>query len=258
MPEPKDLTQPNSVTGTEGVENLDANGNPVVTEPVIDWENEGNPYRKRYADSQSQIQPLVGKLQEFAIYDHTTKTWKPKAQPMPAQAAEDFERVLEGYDPDFRKALDGYTDKKIKFALNEFQKESAFLSEYTSGVQASRGRAMEEFGGEFDFAKDGKMNSASPLYQLANEIVTNKYTIFNPDGTFQKYNNADAEYLATVEAYAILAKRSKQSPQNKGRLGAIKGQSSGAAAVKRQLSYDEYNKLPEAAKDAYDLAQTGG
>jgi hypothetical protein len=251
------LTPPNPADA-EGAENLDEKGQPIIpAEPQIDWEQDTNPYRKRYTDSQSQIQPLVRTLQQFAEFDHNTKTWKPKAPLTPAQA-EDFERVLEGYDPEFRKALDGYTDKKIKVALTEFQKESAFVSEFNSKMLAGRSKAMEDFGSEFDFAKDGKMNMQSPLYQLANEIVQNKYVVFNPDGTFNRYSTPDAEYLATVEAYAILSKRSKQPPQDKGKLGAIKGQTTGSAAVKKQLSYEEYNKLSDAEKDSYDSAQLGG
>ena len=73
---------------------------PVVEgQPVVDWELDDNPYKKRYGDSQSQVQPLVRTLQQFAEYDHNTKTWKPKTQTVTTQPiSEDFEKVLEGYD----------------------------------------------------------------------------------------------------------------------------------------------------------------
>ena len=135
------------------------------------------------------------------------------------------------------------------------------MNDYNSGVQASRSKAMEEFGADFGFAKDGKMNTASPLYQLANEIIVNKYAVFAPDGTFQKYTTPEAEYQATVEAYAILSKREKQAaaqPVNKNKLGAIQGPGSKAAGIKKALSYEEYNKLSSDEKDAYDLTQQGG
>ena len=262
MPEPI-VTSPNPADAADAA-NLDADGNPIApAQPQTDWENEANPYRKRYSDSQSQVQPLVRILQQFAEYDHNDKAWKPKTQAAPAQANsnEDFEKVLEGYDPEFKKALAGYTKAQIKSAIAESQKESAFLSEYNSGVQASRSKAMEEFGADFGFAKDGKMNTASPLYQLANEIITNKYAVFAPDGTFQKYTTPEAEYQATVEAYAILSKREKQAaaqPVNKNKLGAIQGPGSKAAGIKKALPYEEYNKLSSDEKDAYDLAQQGG
>ena len=252
------VTSPNPAD-VAGADNLDANGQPIVTQPVIDWDVDDNPYKKRYGDSQSQVQPLVRTLQQFAEYDHNTKTWKPKTTQAPViTQGEDFEKVLEGYDPEFRKALTGHTQKQINDALTEYRKESAFLSDYNSGVLANRSKAMEEFGDEFDFAKNGKMNTASPLYQLANEIVTSKYAVFNPDGTFAKYSVVEAEYMATVEAYAILAKRSKQQAPDKGKLTAIKGQGTGSAAVKGKLSYEEYNKLSTAEKDTYDLTQMGG
>lgn len=257
-----DSTQTNTES-TESQENQEAQEQQEQTnqqaQQQIDWEVDTNPYKKRYGDSQSQIQPLVRTLQQFAEYDHTTKSWKPKTQPTLTQPqGEDFEKILEGYDPDFRKALDGYTQKQIKDAINEYRKESAFLSEYNSGVLNNRSKAIEEFGDEFEFAKNGKMNVESPLYQLANEIIHSKYAIFNPDGTFAKYSTSEAEYLATVEAYAILAKRAKQQPPDKNKLNVIQGKGTKSAGVKKQLAYEEYNKLSEAEKDVYDLSQMGG
>ncbi len=254
----KDLTQLNA-DGTEKVENLDANGNPIVAEPVIDWENEANPYRKRYGDSQGQIQPLVRTLSQFAEYDHNTKTWKPKtAQVASVIGGEDFEKTLEGYDPEFKKALTGYTQKQIDSAITKFRQESVFMTEYNSQVTAARNKALEEFGDEFELSKGGKFNTESPLYKLANEILTAKYARFNPDGTFHSYATPDAEYLSTMEAYAIISKRVKQQPPDKGKLGAIQGKGTAAAGVKKVLTYEEYSKLTNEQKDTYDLSQTGG
>ena len=126
------------------------------------------------------------------------------------------------------------------------------MTEFNSQFTESRNRAISEFGGEFDFAKDGKFNTASPLYKLANEILTAKYAQFNPDGTFHKYNSPEAEYMATVEAYAIMAKRAKQAPPDKGKLNAIAGKGTKSAGVKGNLSYEEYSKLTDEQKDAYD------
>lgn len=255
----EDLTQVN--TETENPENQEQEGQEQTQETAeqqIDWENEQNPYRKRYSDSQSQITPLVQTLQQFAEYDHNTKQWKPKA---PAQEVktDDFSKEFENYDPTFRKALEGYTQAQIKNAITEFKKESSSISEYTSGVEGSRNKAISEFGTEFDFAKDGKMNMQSPLYKLADDIVQSKYAEFNPDGTFCKYTNPDAEYLATVEAYAILAKRSKQQTStNTKKFNAIQGKGSKDTGVKRTLSYEEYSKLPSDQQDAYDLTERGG
>ncbi len=257
MPEPI-LTPPNPAD-VAGVENLDADGNPILpAEPQIDWEAEGNPYRKRYADSQGQIQPLVRTLSQFAEYDHNTKQWKPKTAQAPViPQGEDFERTLEGYDPEFRKALTGYTQKQINDAIAKFRQESVFMTEYNSDVTAARNKSLEEFGSEFEFSKNGKFNTESPLYKLANEILTAKYARFNPDGTFHSYATPEAEYLSTVEAYAIISKRAKQQPPDKGKLGAIQGKGTKAAGVKRVLTYEEYNKLSNEQKDAYDLQQAG-
>ena len=131
------------------------------------------------------------------------------------------------------------------------------MADYNSGVTASRNKSIQEFGGDFEFVKDGKFNTESPLYKLANEILAAKYAQFNPDGTFHNYTTPDAEYLSTVEAYAIISKRAKQQPPNKGKLGAIQGKGTAAAGVKRVLAYDEYSKLTNEQKDAYDLAQVG-
>lgn len=254
MPDPTDLTSPNPADA-EGAKNQ-----PEVTtlpaEPQVDWEAETNPYRKRYADSQSQVQPLVRTLSQFAEFDHNTRTWKPKTTPAAAAAPETD--GLESYDPEFKKALSGYTQKQIDGAIAKFRQESAAESEYTKAMLDGRNRAIAEFGEDFGFAKGGKMNPASPLYQLANEILTNKYAILNPDGSLQKYNNAEAEYLATTEAYAILSKREKQTQPDKGKLNAIQGKGSKSAGVKKDIPYEEYSKLSVAEQDAYDLAQQGG
>ncbi|MEK7062449.1 MAG: hypothetical protein AAB946_00270 [Patescibacteria group bacterium] len=258
MEEVIDKTLDNADGNQDGQE-LDVNGQPIVKDepPVIDWENEANPYRKRYGDSQGQIQPLVRTLSQFAEYDHNTKQWKPKAQAPVIPQGSNFDEVLKGYDPEFVKALDGYTKKQITDAIAEFKKESVFMTECNSQVTEARNKSLTEFGSEFEFAKDGKFNTESPLYKLANEILTAKYAQFNPDGTFHKYTSPEAEYMATVEAYAIMAKRAKQAPPDKGKLNAIQGKGSKAAGVKRVLAYEEYNKLTNEQKDAYDLSQAG-
>lgn len=233
---------------------------PVETPPVVDWESDDNTYKKRYGDSQTQIQPLVQTLSQFAEYDHQTKTWKPKAQPA-AQVTppgEDFDKMLEGFDPALKEAVFGYTNKQIKAAIAKLQEETAGVSEFNTQMLAGRDRAMTEFGGDFDFAKDGKMNTESPLYRLANEIILNKYANLNPDGSFNSYKLSDAEYLAATEAYAILTKRAKTPGSEQTRkLGAIGGRGSKAAGVRKPLSYADYSKLSETAKDEYDATQTG-
>ena len=254
----KDLTPPNPAVAA-GAENLDADGNPIIpAELQVDWELDDNPYKKRYGDSQSQIQPLVRTLSQFAEYDHNTKTWKPKAVQAPVTPqGDDFEKVLEGYDPEFRKALTGYTQKQIDTAIAKYRQESVFMTEYNSQVTEARNKSLAEFGDEFEFSKGGKFNTESPLYKLANEILTAKYAQFNPDGTFHRYTTPDAEYLSTVEAYAIISKRAKQQLPDKGKLGAIQGKGTKAAGVKRTLTYDEYSKLSDEQKDAYDSQQAG-
>lgn len=261
MPEPIDTTLDNANGNQDGQE-LDANGQPIAKAepPVIDWENEANPYRKRYGDSQGQIQPLVRTLSQFAEYDHTTKQWKPKTQAVAApvvQGDADLEKLLSGYDPEFVKALGGYISP-IKTELAELRKarqESVFMTEYNSQITEARNKSLTEFGSEFGFAKEGKFNTDSPLYKLADEILTSKYAQFNPDGSFHRYTTPEAEYLATVEAYAIMAKREKQAPPDKAKLGAIQGKGTKAAGVARKLSYEEYNKLTNEQKDAYDASQ---
>ena len=232
------------------------------TQQQIDWENEQNPYRKRYQDSQGQIQPLVRTLNQFAEYDHTTKTWKPKQQVVSHQQEDDdVEKILAGYDPEFVKNVGTYFSKQItplKSELAELKKqrqESEQMAQYTSGIKEAQANAIKEFGGEYDFVQNGKFNVNSPLYKLANEILTAKYAQFNPDGTFHKFSTVDAEYLATTEAYALLSKRAKQPPLEKGKLSVIQGKGTKSSGVKKTLSYEEYSKLSNEAKDEYDLQQ---
>lgn len=259
MPD-EDLNQPNP-ENPEGKTNPE-DGEQQLNQSAqqqIDWEAEDNPYRKRYADSQGQIQPLVRTLTQFAEYDHATKQWKPKVQAQPQQENFDPEKVLEQYDPEFKKALIGLVSplKSEVAELRRARDEQIRVNEFNSKLAESRKLAISEFGGEFDFAKDGKFNEASPLYKLADEILRNKYAQFNPDGSFHQFITPDAEYLATVEAYAIMAKRSKQPQPNTAKLSAMQGKGTKAAGVKRKLSYEEYSKLSSEQKDAYDLEQAG-
>lgn len=235
------------------------NPNPEA-QPQIDWEQDTNPYRKRYQDSQSQIQPLVRTLQQFAEYDHATKSWKPKtgqAAPQAQTVIDDIEKELEQYDPKFRAVLRKFVEKQITDKFTKFQQESNFASDYNLKASSARSKSLEEFGSEFEFAKNGKYNFESPLYKLANQIIIDKYAEFNPDGTFHRYTTPDAEYLATVEAYAILKKKEKQQPQGKEKFNAINGKGSKAAGVKEKLSDEEYSKLSDAEKDSYDASEQG-
>lgn len=249
MPE-QDLT-PANPDDQEVVENPPA---APVTEPVIDWEAEGNPYKKRYADSQSQITPLVGTLSHFAEYNHQTKAWEPKRSSTPAVTTTESE-AFSNYDPEFKKELDNYTQKQINSAFDKYRQDSIASTEYNSKVETARGRALDEFGGDFELSKGGKFNVDSPLYKLANEILATEYAQFNPDGSFHKYTHPDAEYLATVRAYGVISKQASKPALNKGKFDAIQGKGTKAAGVKRALSYEEYDKLSEEEKNAYDLQQ---
>lgn len=250
---------------SEGQQQQQEGQGKVSQQQTIDWDTDENPYKKRYGDSQSQIQPLVRTLNQFAEYDHTTKSWKPKPQQQQSQQPtqqqlDDIDKALEGYDPEFVKVFKNIVSP-IKSELEEFKKqrqESAFMQEYNSTLTATRNKVLQEFGGEFELAKNGKFNTDSPLYKLANEILTAKYAQFNPDGTFHRYTSADAEYMATVEAYAIIARRSKRPQPDKARLGAIQGKGSKSTGTKGNLSYEEYSKLSNEEKDAYDLSQVSG
>lgn len=225
----------------------------------VDWEADDNPYKKRYMDSERQAPALVNTLKQFAEYDHNTKTWKPKGQSQQAHVTDDdVEKLLEGYDPDFRKNIGVYTQKQIEKALTKFQEQSTFTSNYNSNLVASRQKAIQEFGQEYELAKDGKFNPQSPLYKIADEILTKDYAEFNADGTFKKYTRPDAEYKAIVEAYAIIQRKSKLDPNfGKTKLGAIQGKGTGANSGKKQLSFEEYEKLSDEEKDSYDMQQTG-
>ena len=226
---------------------------------TIDWEADDNPYKKRYTDSQGQVAPLANTLKQFAEYDHNTKTWKPKGQQtqQTQQSDEDVEKLLEGYDPDFRKSLKVYTQRQIDAALNRYNESNTFMSKYNEGVTTARASAISEFGGEFELSKDGKnFNPNSPLYKLADKILVKDYAEFNADGTFKKYTRPDAEYKAVAEAYAIIQKQSKQDLNaGKQKLGAIQGKGSVGTGGKKSLSFDEYNALSDEDKDAYDMAQ---
>ncbi len=253
--------------GQEGLEEgqqQGQEGQQQVKPPVIDWEADDNPYKKRYGDSQGQIGPIIQTLHQFAEYDHNTKSWKPKTQAVSkqseARAPDDVEKLLEGYDPDFVKNVGAYFGKKMAPLQSELQemRKAKENNEYTSAVDNTRSTIKKEFGDEFEFVKDGQFNLQSPLYKLADQILAAKYVAqFNPDGTVNRYTSPDAEYMATVEAYAILTKRSKQTPPaGKGKVSAIVGKGTGASGVKGKISTEEYLKLSNEQKDEYDKNET--
>ena len=262
MEEVKDLTQANPPQ-EEVVENQEQEQPQETAQPQVNWDDEGNVYKKRYADSQSQIQPLVRTLQQFADFDHTTKSWKPKVTQAPPtqEQVDEMDRLLDGYDPNFVKAMKSIITP-LKTQVEEFKryrKESDEQTDFTAKFTSSRSKAIEEFGGEFDYVKNGKFNPESPLYKMADSILCEKYAEFNPDGSFHRLTTPDGEYLATVEAYAILSRNAKKAPTNPntGKLGAIAGKGSKAGGVKRKLSSDEYNKLSTSEKDTYDAQEMG-
>ena len=200
---------------------LDVNGNPIVKEeqPTIDWEAEDNPYKKRYGESQSQVTPLVNTLKSFAEYDHNTKSWKPKKQEVSRETQEednlDFDKLFAGYDPEFtgnlKRAFAPIQEKLSRYEKQEKEKE--FVSNYNEGVKSSRNKALEKFGNEYELSKDGKnFNPASPLYKLADEILTKEYCLFNPDGSFHRFTVPNAEYLAIADAYATIEQKLKKDP----------------------------------------------
>lgn len=268
MPEEKEvLTSPNPDVeeGAEGQEGQQQPGQ-EPQQVQIDWENDSNPYRKRYNDSQSQIQPLVRALTKFAEYDYQTRVWKPKTQaPVQQKIQEiDVDKEFEGYDPTYVKLHNASVDRKVaplRAELDQLREErqaSEQMAQYSSGTKAAQAQAIETFGDEFEFARNGKFNTASPLYKLANEILTANYAQFNPDGTFHRFSVVNAEYLATAEAYALLSKRTKQQPsQDKGKFGAIQGKGTKSSGVKGKLSFEEYDKLSKDEKDTYDMQETG-
>jgi hypothetical protein len=251
MDEEQDLTQTNP-ENQEVVENQ--NEAYQSAEQAIDWEAESNPYRKRYTDSQSQITPLVQTLSNFAEYNHQTKTWEPKRSSKPAVENEEADPFAE-YDPSFREKLDGYVLRKANSIFDQRQEKTQAQTEYNSKVENSRSRALNEFGNDFELAKDGKFNPASPLYKLANDILATEYAQFNPDGSLHSYTHPDAEYLATVRAYGVISKQMSKPAPNKAKFNAIQGQGSKAGGVKRALSYEEYEKLSEDEKNVYYLQQ---
>ena len=230
--------------------------------PAIDWEADTNPYKKRYGDSQGQVTPLVRTLQQFAEYDHTTRTWKPKTQNV--QQVHEPEENFEGYDPEFVGRLKRYQDARItplKNELAELKKEreqSAFLNNYNSARAKAQAKAFKEFGEEYNLIVNGELNPESPLCKLANEILMADYAEFSPDGSFLKFSRPDAQYKSVAEAYGIIQKRAKQQPDTgKGRLVAIQGKGTKASGVKGPMSYEEYSKLTPEQQDAYDMSQVG-
>jgi len=164
--------------------------------------------------------------------------------------AEEITDLTKHFDPETAKILSGYVKNMLKTEFSSFQESSKKQTEFQSQVSD----VWEETKKEFPDAA----NPQSKLYSRANEILYERgLAEQTPDGGVKLLT--PFAYRIAVEAASV--ELGKQASENagtnakKGQAGAIQGKGSKTSSGK--LTYDQYNKLSDDEKDAYDKQTTG-
>lgn len=174
----------------------------------------------------------------------------------PKEVAEIKEEIVDlnkHFDADTAKVISEYVDGKIKAGissgLNNFKAESEGQTAFSKQVT----EVWDETKKLYPEAADSKSN----LYLRANEILFER-GLAQTDASGQLRLLTPFAYRIAVEAAS--AELSRQVPGNdvlkgkKGRAGAIQGKA-GGGTPQGKLSYEQYEKLSDEQKDAYDKSQ---
>mgnify|MGYP001576178020 FL=1 len=168
--------------------------------------------------------------------------------PKQAEKIQDKIDDLSYFDPETGKALSGYVQKQIAAALEKSQNDSRSQSEFSSQIT----QIWEETKKLYPEAADPN----SKLYQRANQLLFER--------GLAKQDNSGALTLATPFAYRIAVEAaaqelSRQAPEaaatqvKRSQAGAIQGRSS-KSVPQGKLTFDQYSKLSDEEKNAYDEA----
>ncbi|KKN09687.1 hypothetical protein LCGC14_1044180 [marine sediment metagenome] len=250
-------TQPNTNTGQVDPEGqqLNADGTPItpeVTPEVTPEKLYAGKYKtpeeleSAYASSNSEATRMAQEIKRL-------NTLIQKAPPQQKEAIQDkIDDLSKYFDPETAKILTTYTKDKIAEAIKterqSWKGDTDFVKQVTDVWEETKKLYPEA------------ANPQSKLYLRANEILFERNLAeISEDGTVQLLT--PFAYRIAVEAAS--AELGRQAPANaetknkKGRAVQVAGKGS-IIRTGGKLSYAEYMKLDDDAKDAYDKSTTGG
>jgi len=155
------------------------------------------------------------------------------------------------FDPDTAKILTGYIDNKLKTSIGGFQEQSRVQGEFQKEVSDVWGETVKVY--------PDAANKDSKLYVRANEILFER-KLAEIDGENNIRLLTPFAYRIAVEAaYQELGRQSSEiaaTNVKKNQANKIQGKGSKAQGGGK-LTYEQYQKLSDEAKDAYDKSNTG-
>ena len=168
-----------------------------------------------------------------------------------AEIREEITDLTKHFDPETARILNGYVENRIKSALDGFLNQSKVQSEFQGQVSDVWKETLKLFP---DVA-----NQESKLYVRANEILFERNLAeVAPNGEIRLLTPF-AYRIATEAASIELGRQASENAgtqAKKGQAGMVQGKGSkGMGAGK--LTYDQYNKLSDDEKDAYDKQSRG-
>ena len=248
------VTQQNAQEGIVEPEEqqLNADGTPKVTPEVEPEKLYAGKYKtpeeleSAYASSNSEATRMAQEIKRL-------NTLQQKAPPVQKEAIQDkIDDLSKYFDPETAKILTNYTNDRIANAITKERQSWKGETDFTSEVT----KVWEETKKLYPEAA----NPQSKLYLRANEILFERgLAEIAENGTVQLLT--PFAYRIAVEAAS--AELGRQAPVNaevkdkKGRAVQIAGKGSKVRTTGK-LSYAEYSKLDDDAKDAYDKSTTGG
>jgi len=177
------------------------------------------------------------------------------AQQAPPKEKEKIEEKItdltKHFDPDTAKILSGYFKNLLKTEFDGFQENSRVQGEFQKQVTDVWAETEKLF-------PDVK-NQQSKLYVRANDILFERQLAeITPSGEV-KLLTPFAYRIAVEAAYTELGRQASENaaaPGKKGRAGMIQGKGSKGFGGGK-LSFEQYQKLSDDDKDAYDKSTTG-
>ncbi len=183
----------------------------------------------------------------------TTELQQAKTPKEESEIKEEFVDLNKHFDANTAKVLSGYVSEQIKkgisTGLNDYRKESDGNATFAKQVTENWEKTKELY--------PDAANPQSKLHIRANEILFERQ-LAKTDASGQVQLLTPFAYRIAVEAADAELKR--QVPENdaqkgkKGRATSIQGKGGGGTS-QGTLSYEQYLKLSDDAKDAYDKSQ---
>ena len=172
--------------------------------------------------------------------------------PLKKEAIQDkIDDLTKHFDPETARILTGYFDNRIKTMIESSQE--------TSRVQGEFQKSVSDVWEETKKLFPDVANSNSKLYVRANEILFERgLAEIDANGT-TRLLSPFAYRMATEAAATELGRQSSEDAGvkvKKGQANMIQGRGSKSFGGGK-LTYDQYQKLSDDEKDAYDKSTTG-